>query len=519
MHAPTNLQMRQWIAARDHRALWVYVGIISFFCGIAAVRIPAVEEQALALSLTLAIAGGCIVAVEFLSRQKCHGAAFFIALSLLSLGIMRAATFSAAVPEELGQFDGRSASIVGTVAADPDRRQMTLHATLEVSSVAGSPVAGRVLLIAERATDLSFGDTVRAVGILERPEPFGTAGRMFDWGEYLRKDGIVMVMRPRQIEIVAEGDPSVRGTLFALKHTLESSIERTLEEPRAGLLQGLLLGNRDALAETLKNDFITAGLIHVVVLSGYNMSLVADLFMRALARLPRAVRLGVGAGAIIAFAVMVGAGATVVRAAIMALIVILARALRRPQVLMRGLLVAGFLMVFHNPLILTSDPSFILSFLATFGLITVGPFLEGKLTFIPEHFALRGIVAATLATQAFVLPALLYLTGNLSLVALPANVLALPAVPYAMFFGFLAAALSLLHFVAALPATLIASGLLSLIVAVAQGSSAIPGASFTVPPFPLWAAFAAYAVLTPLALFLLTQTKSPAVQREIVGRI
>src|SRR6185436_2966469 len=94
------------------------------------------------------------------------------------------------------------------------------------------------------------------------------------------------------------------GSLYAVKHALEHSIELSLPEPAAGLLEGILLGNKAALGNSLYQIFIIAGLVHVVVLSGYNLTIVADALMRMSSRFPKKASLLIGASGIILFALM-----------------------------------------------------------------------------------------------------------------------------------------------------------------------------------------------------------------------
>src|SRR5690606_5955202 len=138
-----------------------------------------------------------------------------------------------------------------------------------------------------------------------------------------------------------------------------------------------------------------------------------------------------GAVGIILFAIMVGGGATVVRASIMALLSLIARATGRLYEVTIALIVAGFIMVLWSPRVLVFDPSFQLSFLATLGLIHATPLFERWLRMIPEYFSLRTIISATLGTQLFVLPLLLFMTGVFPMYSPLANALVLPAVPIA----------------------------------------------------------------------------------------
>jgi competence protein ComEC len=273
-------------------------------------------------------------------------------------------------------------------------------------------------------------------------------------------------------------------------------------QPDSSLLEGIELGERRALPEDLTHAFITSGLVHVVVLSGYNVSIVAESMLRVTSFLPKTLNYGVGGILMILFALMSGGGATTVRACLMGLIAILARYLNRPTDALRALVVAAAAMIMWNPLVALYDPSFILSVLATFGLITLSGTIERKLFFIPTMFGLRSIAASTLSVQIFVLPALLFITGVLSFVALPANMLALPVVPFAMLLGFLAGMAGLFHPILAYPFAIMDDLLLRWMMLVAMTADALPFSSVVAPAFPVWVAVAEYIPLTAFAIFV-----------------
>ena len=129
-----------------------------------------------------------------------------------------------------------------------------------------------------------------------------------------------------------------------------------------------------ALGKDLEEVFRTVGIIHIVVLSGYNIMIVADAIMRVLALFffPRT-RLIIGVGTIALFAILVGLSATVVRASMMAALVLIARGTGRQYAVLRALAFAGTVMLLINPYLLVYDPVFQLSFLATLGLILLSP--------------------------------------------------------------------------------------------------------------------------------------------------
>ncbi len=140
-------------------------------------------------------------------------------------------------------------------------------------------------------------------------------------------------------------------------------------------------------------------------------------------------------------------------------------------------------MVLHNPYLLVFDPGFQLSVLATLGLILFASHIEKLLVFVPKRFSLREIAAATITTQLLVLPLLLYSNGQLSIVSLPANMLALIAVPAAMLFSAIAAVIGMLigswGTLLAFPAYI----LLRYIVEVADSFASLPFASVSIPAF------------------------------------
>ncbi len=179
----------------------------------------------------------------------------------------------------------------------------------------------------------------------------------------------------------------------------------------------------------------------------------------------------------------------------MSIIVLIGKANYGKYNALRALMISGALMVFINPLILAYDPSFQLSFLATLGLILLSSpiqdFLERKIKLSAES-SLSQVISATISTQLFLLPYLIYSNGTLSLIALPANLLVVSFVPVTMLVGFIATMAS--YFSLSLSAILafISFFLLRYQLRIVDIFSSIPYASITVKTIPLWAVFCCY---------------------------
>ena len=426
----------------------------------------------------------------------------------VALGVRGWVVFSAPPPDIL-RYVGRAAVVGGTVADDPDARTASVRVTIAVKTINEAIAQGKVLAVLPPDTTLQYGDTVSVRGALEEPQPFETnTGRMFDYRGYLKARGISAVMQYAKLQSVKDGSPSVLRTLFVLKHSFERALQRVMREPMVSLMEGFLLGEKSGLPQALTQAFVIAGLIHVVVLSGYNIGVVSEWTLRFFALfLRRRSALAVTAVVVILFALMAGGGMATIRAMLMGLIAILGRYLHRPAAALRSLGVAAAAMMLWSPLVVF-DAGFVLSVLATFGIITLGDRIEPRLPWLKGGI-LRSTAATTVAAQLFVLPALLYYTGVLSLVSIPANIIFLPFVPLAMLLGFIAGLLALIHpFVALLPA-LLADTLLRAMIWLTEFAASLPLAAAVVPAFPAWMAVAVYIPLCAWAMRCYQRTAAP----------
>jgi competence protein ComEC len=426
--------------------------------------------------------------------------AMMVCLALLMLARIMFLEYAIA-QENLAAFvSAKPAVLDGVIVSDPDIRSTTVHINISVEKINGAPARGTSLAFLPPHTNAAYGEKVEVKGVVELPESFvGDAGNEFDYPGYLRVQGVSALVVGAHLQSVQPALWSLTGALYSLKHFFNTAIDRMLPKPDSALLEGMLLGERRGLSAALTQAFVVAGLIHIVILSGYSMSIVAEAVLRAGSFLPRRMNYFLGGALMILFVVMTGAAVTTIRACAMALIALIARIFHRRAIALRALGAAAFGMLLWNPLII-SDASFIISVIATFGLITISPWVENKLHFITEKYEARAIATSTLSVQIFVLPALLYFTGNLSFFALPANLLVLPILPFALFAGFIAGIASCINsFLAYIPA-LIADAFLRYILFIVHLINNIPYSAVTIISFPFWAAVACYIPLTLWAI-------------------
>ncbi|PIQ66784.1 MAG: hypothetical protein CO184_00350 [Candidatus Zambryskibacteria bacterium CG_4_9_14_3_um_filter_40_16] len=407
----------------------------------------------------------------------------------VSLGILRFQIKDHHTPSSLNELVGGKALIEGLIVKEPESEESYTQLIVEIEKINSNEfynTGEKILVRADLYPKAVYGDRIKAEGRVDEPKTFLTdAGREFDYKKYLSKDDIRFILSFAKIEILAQGEGNkTKEALFGFKNKIIDNFNRNISEPESGLLGGIVLGVKGALGKDLEEKLRQTSIIHIVVLSGYNITIVAQFMMGLLFFIPRRRALWASIIGIALFAIMVGAEPSVIRASLMGVLALLANVLHRRYDITRALVFAGFLMIVWNPKILVFDFGFQLSFLATAALIWVAPFFEDKLNFIPKRLGLRTIVSATISTQLFVLPLLLYQTGQLSLVGVFVNLLVLPLVPLVMFFGFISGVLGFVSHTVAFPFSAISQIILFYIIKVVELFGSLPLASIKISNFP-----------------------------------
>jgi competence protein ComEC len=394
----------------------------------------------------------------------------------------------------------------GAIVDEPERKEtgqvfVVRVRELNVSSTThGDSGCGSGMLIRVKTKlypRLIFGDHITFGGKISKPFNFRSdSGREFNYEGFLAKDNVFYEIKSAVVEITGKSEGfNIPFMLYGLKRGFVSNLERTLGDPHAALASGLVVGEKSALGKDLLTDFRTVGLIHIIVLSGYNITIIADALRKLLSFLPRVWGILIGGIGILLFGILVGGGATVVRSCFMAGVALTGDLIRRDYSVLRALMFAGLIMLIQNPLILAYDPSFQLSFLATLGLIVLAGPIERRIPWITERFGIRSIVASTLATQVFVSPYILYMMGNLSIIGMIVNILVLPLIPFTMFSVFLTGVTGFVYAPLSVVFGWVSHILLSYELMIVEHFARVPFASIEVPPFSGWVVTTFYILL------------------------
>jgi competence protein ComEC len=427
-------------------AAGVAVGILAADAGLAPSGV-----LTFVVGLALAFASGALPRTGRFARLVL---AIGVALLGVGLGATRgAATALPTGPDSvIAHIGPTSWQMLGTVVDDPrphgERQQAILDEVL-LATEGGKPqlVRGRVLVWLPRAASAQAGDRLALVGRLEAPRDFNG----FAYGAYLARQGIGAVASAYAADVVSHHRAAMAEGLGGLRGWLLAGLNALVPEPEAALAAGVLLGVRSSIAPEVNDAFARAGLTHVVAISGWNIAIVAALaaaMTRPLTRFrggrPAAVLLA--GSAVGGYVLLTGASPSVVRAALMAGGLVMARLGGSRAHAISALLLAVLVMLLAAPPVLW-DVGFQLSALATAGLVWFAAPIEGRLGRWPA--LVREPVALTLAAQLTTLPVILLNFERLSLVAPLANVAVVPLVPLVMLTSAVAAAVggldSLLH--------------------------------------------------------------------------
>lgn len=429
----------------------------------------------------LAVATVSLPVAAAVTTARARDRVLVVAVTCLLTGGLCAASRSIAVhsgPVRDLAAQEATVEVTGVVLTDPQRRSASggrsstaytvLRIRLEEITARGQRMRVRTPVVAvagEQWLGLLPGQRVRVGGRLSPAERGGPVAAM---------------LRTR-------GEPETLGSATAAYRVAEP-LRRGLQQAMAdrppgpgGLIPALVVGDESRLTEELRADLRASGLTHLTAVSGANVAIVVSAVL-GVARWGGVRAYGlpaVGLLAVAGFVVLARPQPSVLRAAAMGTVAVAGLAAGSRSRGVPALGAAVLCLLLADPW-LGRDPGFALSVLATAGILLFGPpWRDAVGRWLPRPLA-EGLVVP-LAAQAATVPVLVALTDSVSVVGLPANILAAPAVAPATILGAIIAVISpvfpagaeLLARIAVLPA--------GWIVTVAGHSAGLPGATASWP--------------------------------------
>ncbi len=277
---------------------------------------------------------------------------------------------------------------------------------------------GTVWLTVPHASDLQRSDQVTVQGKLQKG--FGTfAGTMY------RAD-------IRQVDRPQPGDVALQ-----VRNWFSNQVKHVLPSPESALGLGFLLGQREQLPSDLQDALRTAGLMHIVVASGYNLTILVRLARRLFIRISRFSALAVAGGMVLGFLAITGLSPSMSRAALVTGLSLLAWYYGRrfhPIVL---LTLAAAITTLIHPSYAWGDIGWQLSFAAFAGVMLLAPLIQAYFFGTKKPGVVRQIIGETIAAQLTTMPIIILTFGQISTVAILTNILVVPLIPLAMLLTFM----------------------------------------------------------------------------------
>lgn len=330
---------------------------------------------------------------------------------------------------DLHFFNGREITFEGIVSEEPEEKEKYLQVIIEAKRLLkkdAKALRGKVLLVVPLGSDLKYGDFLKIEGKLMAPKKFSEE---FNWPEYLRKERIYSTIFNPQIKVIQRNQGNkLKARLFDFKNKLEEKARNFLP-PGGAILSAFTLNDRSRLSKDFKEKLSQAGLFHIIAISGLHIMVLFEIILSIFLFLGFWRKEGTFLAVILIFLyiLMIGAPPSATRAGIMGGLLYLAKALGRKNQSAKTIVFAASLMLLENPLILTRDISFQLSFLASLGIIYLFPILK---EYLGNDSQMKNLIAITLSCQIFTFPLIVFNFGSFSPLALVSNVLVLPILPF-----------------------------------------------------------------------------------------
>lgn len=323
------------------------------------------------------------------------------------------------------QYIGKSITLTGKVSEDVDRaNEGELRIRLNNIMIDGRALKGQIWFSLKQDADIRRSDVVTIKGQVR--EGFGS------FSVALGNVRLIGIEKPAHNDIARE-----------VRDGFADSVRRGIKEPEASLGIGFLTGQRSSLPAELDDQLRIVGLTHIVVASGYNLTILVRFMRRFFAKHSKYLAATSAGFLIIGFMAVTGFSPSMARAGLVAGLSLLAWYYGRAFHPVALLLFAAAATAGLNPGFIWGDLGWYLSFAAFLGVIILSPLVHRYFWGEQKPSILRQILIDTTCAQLLTMPMIAFVFGEYSLYALPANLLILPLIPLVMVLVFVSGLLSL----------------------------------------------------------------------------
>ena len=389
---------------------------------------------------------------------------------------------------------------------------------IEYDGIVKEPENEKVLVTISEKENFNIYDSYKIRGRLSTPFKAGNPSQ-FDYGNYLRNFDTYAVFYGRNPYNMKDLNIPCYEKIPSEKSLTEKSLQkinnyrenilkihaRYLASPNLEILGGIVFGD-DAVSppENIKQSFINSGLLHILAASGMNVGFIYSFFFLIMnfIKVPFKLNISICILLVLTYVLMTGLGASVVRAALMLIFVLIGKLIDRDANNISLLSFVAFLMLIYNPMYI-NDVGFQLSFVVTFGLLFMMPYIIRS-----EHpFAnwIIGSITVPVIAQLWVIPIQIFYFNNISIYSVFANIMSVPILFVISFGGFISSLVSIIQPISdfvCMAFDFVLNPLISLLINISDFWGALPHSAVqTTHPNPLQIILY-YIILINLTLFL-----------------
>ena len=366
--------------------------------------------------------------------------------------------------DELLNLAPVNATIYGKIVSIPqtknnDKTKFFFEANkIEYDNIVKTFDKEKVLVTLNSNEKFNIYDSYKIRGRLSAPFSSGNPSQ-FDYSNYLRNYNTYVVFYGRnpysmreldipcyeKLELNKTKTETILQSINNYRERIISIHSEYLKSPNLEILGGIVFGD-DAVSppENIKQSFVNSGLLHILAASGMNVAFIYSFFFLIfrLVRVPFKLNIGLCILAVLTYVFMTGLGASVVRAALMLLFVLVGKLIDRDANSISLLSFVAFLMLLYNPMYI-NDVGFQLSFIVTFGLLVMTPYLLKSKNSIINW--LIGTITIPIIAQLWVIPIQIFYFNNISIYSVFANIMSVPILSIISFGGFISSLLSIIQ--------------------------------------------------------------------------
>lgn len=329
--------------------------------------------------------------------------------------------------------------IEGKIISNPEITKTGNKFILKASKINDYNINEKIMVNMPPAYNISYGDIIIIEGKIKKPFK-AIFPLVFDYQKYLARNEIYTVFDVSSLEYITSKPNLFKKLALSLQEDIVKKIDSYFKDPYAAILKPMIIGDQSALNNEIKDSFINAGLMHILVVSGLNVGFIGAIFVFVfkLCGLPLKKASLLSIPFILLFVAATGSNPPALRAGIMFSCILISLSLNREPLIYNSLALSALIILLFEPQQIFTA-SFQMSYGATIGIVAFYPYIYNLFKKIKNKILkfFCGVFSVTFSAQILIIPLCAFYFGKFSLVSFIANIFIVPTVGIILTLGFI----------------------------------------------------------------------------------